>query len=156
MLISRTSRRISSGTVGRPPRRLDFQRQYNRNPARCQRITVSGFTIANASQTLGNNRYRPTNTNRSMAPKESFAGAVRRRTFICCRTEFLPRALLATETDRQPSNQSACIDPSLHSSIARFWDFHQPDEVSDSDSLALCARAASDKWPTADSKVDQA
>jgi len=45
MLISRIRRRISSGTVGRPPRRLDFQRQYNRNPARCQRTTVSGLTI---------------------------------------------------------------------------------------------------------------
>ena len=27
MLISRISRRISTGTIGRPPRRLDFQRQ---------------------------------------------------------------------------------------------------------------------------------
>jgi hypothetical protein len=34
MLISRISRRISSGTFGRPPRRLDFQREYNRKPAR--------------------------------------------------------------------------------------------------------------------------
>ncbi len=30
MLISRINFRISSGTVGRPPRRLDFQHQYNR------------------------------------------------------------------------------------------------------------------------------
>ena len=29
ILISRISSRISSGTVGRPPRCLDFQRQYN-------------------------------------------------------------------------------------------------------------------------------
>ena len=43
MLISRISRRISTGTVGRPPRRLDFQRQYDLNPARCQRTMVSGF-----------------------------------------------------------------------------------------------------------------
>ena len=28
--------------AGRPGRRLDFQRQYDRKPARCQRITVSG------------------------------------------------------------------------------------------------------------------
>jgi hypothetical protein len=48
MLISRISFRISSGTIGRPPRRLDFQRQYNRKPARCQRTMVSGFTIASA------------------------------------------------------------------------------------------------------------
>ena len=40
---------------------------------------VPGFTIADASHTLGNNQYRPTNINRSMALKESFFGAVRRR-----------------------------------------------------------------------------
>ena len=34
----------------------DFQRQYDLKPARCQRTMVSGLTIANASQTLGNNR----------------------------------------------------------------------------------------------------
>jgi hypothetical protein len=45
MLISRISRRISNGAVGRPQRRHDFQRQYNLKPARRQRITVSGFTI---------------------------------------------------------------------------------------------------------------
>src|SRR3979409_2129519 len=46
---------------------------------------VCGFTIANASRALGNNRYRQTNTNRSMALNQSFLGAVRLRTFICCR-----------------------------------------------------------------------
>jgi hypothetical protein len=51
ILISRINSRISSGTVGRPPRGRDFQRQYDLNPARCQRTMVSGFTIANASQT---------------------------------------------------------------------------------------------------------
>jgi hypothetical protein len=48
MLISRISRRISNGTAGRPLRGRDFQRQYNLKPARCQRITVSGFTIVSA------------------------------------------------------------------------------------------------------------
>src|SRR5258708_7884542 len=56
MLISWISLRMSGGTVGRPLRRLDFQRQYALKPARCQRMTVSGLTIANASQALGNNR----------------------------------------------------------------------------------------------------
>src|SRR3954451_13102331 len=35
MLISRISRRISNDTVGRPQQRRDFQRQYDRKPARC-------------------------------------------------------------------------------------------------------------------------
>ena len=48
MLISRISLRISGATVGRPPRRRDFHRQYDLNPARCHLITVSGFTIAKA------------------------------------------------------------------------------------------------------------
>jgi hypothetical protein len=56
MLISRISRRISNGTAGRPQRCLDFQRQYDLKPARCQRITVSGRTIASASYILGNTR----------------------------------------------------------------------------------------------------
>src|SRR5262245_3854102 len=37
-----------------PSRRLDFQRQYDRKPARCQRITVSGRMMASASLVFGN------------------------------------------------------------------------------------------------------
>src|SRR6266849_9243002 len=60
-LMSRINWRISGGTFGRPLRVLDFQRQYALNPARCQRITVSGLTIASAPRTSGNSRKRPTN-----------------------------------------------------------------------------------------------
>jgi len=48
MLISRISRRISNATVGRLQRFRDFQRQYDLKPARCQRMTESGFTIVSA------------------------------------------------------------------------------------------------------------
>src|SRR5260221_12709777 len=54
----RSPRRISNAHLAdkltylrgysRPPRRLDFQRQYALRPARCQRMIVSGLTIANA------------------------------------------------------------------------------------------------------------
>jgi hypothetical protein len=71
---SRISSRISSGTVGRPPRCLDFQRQYDLKPARCQRITVSGFKIARAPRTLGAKRYSPANINRSKVLKFSRFG----------------------------------------------------------------------------------
>ena len=54
-LMSRISRRISSGTLGLPPRCLDFQRQNDRNPAQCQRTTVSG-RISASSRTLERNR----------------------------------------------------------------------------------------------------
>src|SRR3982074_372323 len=40
-LIWRISWRISTVTAGRPQRCVDFHRQYDLNPARCQRITVS-------------------------------------------------------------------------------------------------------------------
>src|SRR6202043_638233 len=42
-LMSRISRRISSGTIGLPPRVRDFHRQNKRKPARCQRMTVLRF-----------------------------------------------------------------------------------------------------------------
>src|SRR5438094_525633 len=48
MLISRISRRISNGAAGRPQRCRDFKRQYDLKPVRCQRMTVSGFTIVSA------------------------------------------------------------------------------------------------------------
>ena len=44
--------RISTATVGRPERSRDFLRQYDLNPARCQRTTVSGFTIVGALTVL--------------------------------------------------------------------------------------------------------
>jgi hypothetical protein len=68
MLISRISLRISGATVGRPPRRRDFHRQYDLNPARCHLITVSGFTIAKAPSTFGAKRYKPANIRRSNIP----------------------------------------------------------------------------------------
>jgi hypothetical protein len=58
MLISRISRRISNGTVGRPQQCRDFQRQYDLKPARCQRITVSGLTIVSALMVFGAKRSR--------------------------------------------------------------------------------------------------
>src|SRR6202163_3278063 len=113
MLISRISRRISSGTVGRPPRGRDFQRQYDLNPARCQRTMVSGFTIANASRALGNNRYRPTNINRSIALKESFFGAVLRKTLICWRNVQISASSAARERIRSTTVQPISLQRSL-------------------------------------------
>ena len=51
--------------VGPPGRRRDFQRQYDLNPARCQRMTVSGLTIASALRGI----WHP--TRRSIALKAS-------------------------------------------------------------------------------------
>ena len=59
MLISRISRRVSNGTVGRLQRFRDFLHQYDLKPARCQRMTVSGLTIINALMVFGTKRYSP-------------------------------------------------------------------------------------------------
>jgi hypothetical protein len=113
MLISRISRRTSSGTVGLPPRRLDFQRQYDLKPARCQRTMVSGLTIAKVSQTPGNNRKSPTNINRSMVLKESFFGAARRRTFICCRKVKISASSIIRDRSRSTTAQPISLQRSL-------------------------------------------
>jgi hypothetical protein len=42
------SRRTSTGTRGRP-RAFDLHRQKSRNPLRCQRISVSGFTMVSTA-----------------------------------------------------------------------------------------------------------
>ena len=55
-LISPMSVRSSAETFGLPTRLRDRQRQYARNPARCQRMMVSGLTIATTSRTDGNQR----------------------------------------------------------------------------------------------------
>src|SRR5215475_554312 len=83
-LISRISRRISSGTVGRPRPRRDVQRQYDLKPARCQRMTVSGRTIARASYVLENRRQTAPNISLSIEIKERRLGQDRSSTLICC------------------------------------------------------------------------
>ncbi len=50
--ISRIKRRSSAGIGGRPG--FDFQCQRSRNPARCQRINVFGWTTTSASRQLNN------------------------------------------------------------------------------------------------------
>src|SRR5438093_4754446 len=63
---------------GRPPRERDFQHQYRRKPARCQRTRVSGRMIVMAFRTDGNHRYRWTKNKRS-----PFVRWTRPRVFRC-------------------------------------------------------------------------
>jgi hypothetical protein len=64
--IWRISFRISRETGGRPgwPRRT-FQVQTNRNPLRCQAITVSGFTMTRADRQPVQNRDKEIDPQRS-------------------------------------------------------------------------------------------
>src|SRR5215475_12680385 len=100
MLISRISRRISNDTVCRPQRRRDFQRQYNLKPARCQRITVSGLTIASVSYILGNSRQTPPNISLSIDPNRSLLGLARRSTLICCLNTKISASSVARDRSR--------------------------------------------------------
>ena len=47
------------------PLRLERQRQYARQPRRCQRNTVSGFTISNDLRQPANHRHASTQNRRS-------------------------------------------------------------------------------------------
>ena len=71
--------RISGVTLGLPARRRDFQRQKERKPALCQRITVSGSTIVSASRIRGAIRYRQTKMRRSKLRRAERLGALRDR-----------------------------------------------------------------------------
>jgi hypothetical protein len=102
-LISRISRITSIGTFGRPLRDLDFHRQYNRKPARCQRITVSGLTIAKAFNTLEAKVYSPANTSRSSLPKVGRFGDFRRRILSWWRSVRTSTSSAARERKR-PTN----------------------------------------------------
>jgi hypothetical protein len=93
--------RISSGTLGLPPRRFDFQRQNDRNPARCQRTTVSGRTMHSACKIPGARRYNnPTNTNRSKARSTNLFGDLRRSTLICYRRTRISASSRALEQNK--------------------------------------------------------
>jgi hypothetical protein len=99
-LMSRISRRISSRTLGLPSHRLDFQRQNDRNPARCQRTTVSGRTMASVSTMRGMRRYSPTNTNLSKVRKSNLFGELRCSTLIYCRRTRISASSRALERNK--------------------------------------------------------
>ena len=67
LLMFRINSRISGATPGRPGlRRRLFQVQYRLNPQRCQRMTVSGFTmtrtLSQSVQILRNSTQNPRST----------------------------------------------------------------------------------------------
>src|ERR1700737_715906 len=102
-LIWRISWRISTVTAGRPKRCFDFRRQYDLNPARCQRITVSGRTIASAPYILGNSRQTPPNINLSIDTNRSLKGLARRSTLICCLSTRISASSATCDRNRSPA-----------------------------------------------------
>src|ERR1700686_4992878 len=104
--------RISTVTACRPQRCFDFHRQYDLKPARCQRITVSGRTIASASYILGNRRQTPPNISLSIEMNGGLLELARRSTLICC----LSTKISASSATRDRSRSMTIPKISLHKS----------------------------------------
>ena len=104
---SATMRRISSTRSG-DTRGVgdivdrDFQRQSKRNPSRCQRSTVSGFTSSSASRHLGSTAASSVIRVRSCRWKAGFFTFLA-ATMSCCRR----RAFSATSSERERSKSAA-------------------------------------------------
>ena len=126
--------RSSSETAGRPGRRLDFQRQYDLKPARCQRITVSGRMMASASQVFGNNPQTQPKTNLSLAENGNRPTLPRRSTMICCRSTRISASSVARDRNRSKTRQKiSLMRPNIRPNVTRFCAPRQPDSIYDSD-----------------------
>src|SRR5260370_39214368 len=75
------------GVNPRPPsKRGDFQRQYRRKPARCQRTSVSGRMTAMIFRTDGNHRYSWIKNMRSLFVSRTRLCTIRRNITTWCRS----------------------------------------------------------------------
>ena len=79
-LIRRIKARSSALICGRPPNGRDFQHQYRRKPARCQRKSVSGRMTVMTFSTDGDHRYSWIKTKRSPLVTRTRPGTFRRST----------------------------------------------------------------------------
>src|SRR5437588_8519940 len=77
--------RSSAEILGLPTGLRDRSRQYDWNPARCQRMIVSGRRIAIARRTEGNQRQSQTNRKRSALLSCGRFDTCRRSTLSCWR-----------------------------------------------------------------------
>src|SRR6202163_1543488 len=112
-LISQMSVRSSAETFGLPTRLRDRQRQYARNPARCQRMMVSGLTIATTSRTDGNQRKSQTNRKRSVLLRCGRFGVRRRSTLSCCRRTRFSASSVALALKREARIPSISLNRSV-------------------------------------------
>ena len=112
----------SSGVIfGRPERRRERKRQHQRNPARCQPTTVSGFTTTSTLAHCDHQRRRPIQNRRSHGLIWG-RGFLRLRTPTCCRkaTSSSPRS--CRERKKAPNQErkarrNRIMGPSLHDAV---------------------------------------
>ena len=137
MLISRINCWISVGTAGRPRRRLDFQRQNNRKPARCHRTAVSGRTMASAPRAFGNRWQAQPRTTLSTAKNGIRFGLPRRNTMICCLSTRASASSAARDRNRSTTKPKISLQRShIQRRIVRFSADCQPDQIYDRDSTS--------------------
>src|SRR5258706_1943622 len=100
-------------TLGLPTGLRDLQRQYARNPARCQRTTVAGLTIAIAARSEGNQRYSQTKSSRSVLLRRGRFGACRRSTLTCWRRTRFSASSLALDLKSDPRTWRISLNKSI-------------------------------------------
>jgi hypothetical protein len=96
-----------------PPRQWDLQRQYKRNPARCQPITVWGWMITNVFSQPDQTARRQTHSSRSGLRNLGFP-AVRCNTRSWCRRAMLSSSSCRCDWKAAPRLRStARITPNI-------------------------------------------
>ena len=137
--------RISVGTAGLPRPCLDFQRQNNRKPARRQRTTVSGRTMASASWAFGNRRQTQPRINLSTAKNDIRFGLPRRNTMICCLSIRTSASSAARDRNRSTTKPKKISLQRSHIQrrIVQFPADCQPDQIYDRDREALVGTTCS-------------
>ncbi len=119
-----------------PAERTDChsRRQYDRKPARCQRITVSGRMMASAPQVFGNHPQTQRRTNLSPAENGNRPTLPRRSTMICCRSTRTSASSAVRDRNRSRTRlKISLMRSAIRPSVARFCAPRQPDSIYDSD-----------------------
>src|SRR5215470_6087234 len=116
-VVIRRIRVRSSGTIGRRPGRPvrhERRRQYVRQPWRCQRSTVSGFTTRREVCQPLNQRYAKIQKRRSTSSRRG-RGLRRCRTTSCCRRQRLSAISSAfgwtAAASAHSKQRSICLSP---------------------------------------------
>src|SRR5262249_54039178 len=120
-LIRRISARRPASMRGRPPRFRDFQRQYRRKPARCQRTSVSGRINVMALRIAGNQRYSWMKNNRSLFVNWTRPLTLRCSTVNCCLSAaFSASSRLLDLKSEETRFKNRKISPAIVADVKRF------------------------------------
>src|SRR6266566_5826001 len=111
--------RSSAEILGLPTRLPDRERQYEWNPARCQRMIVSGRRIAMAPRMEGNQQQSQTNRKRSILLSCGRFDTCRRSTLSCWRRTRISASSFALDL----KSEATMWRISWSNSIIRWQDY---------------------------------